>query len=107
MVAKVKILEQSVIRTLTYRVQTWSITKTQKNSLNVTHFKILRSIMKKRLKDKVKFSKIQEQTGPKDIGWMVKKAELNYAGVRDPEKWGKVVEEGSPREWGKNREDHQ
>ncbi len=62
---------------------------------------MLRSIMKKRLKDMVELSKIQEQAGAKDIGWMVKKAMLNYAGhmLRDPEKWGKVVEEWSPRKW--------
>ncbi len=38
---------------------------------------MLLSIMKKRLKDKVKLSKIQPQTGAKDIGCMVKKAKLN------------------------------
>ncbi len=64
---------------------------------------MLRSTMKKRLKDKVKLNKIQQQTGAKDIRWRVKKAKLNYVGhiVRDTEKWGKVVEEWSSWEWKK------
>ncbi len=82
-----------------------SMSKAQLKKLRVTYFRMLHSIMKIRINDKVKLSEISEITGTKEIGGGVKRKKLAFAGhmVRGEDKWEKIAEEWSPREWKRKR----
>ncbi len=87
---KIKILESCVIPVLTYGAQSWSLTQRQVKRLQQTQNSMLRSILGIRLKDKVKNEIIRKQTGAKNIGYIIKKLKLKYAGhmIRNnSEKW--------------------
>ncbi len=57
-----------MVPTLTYGAQTWSMSKAKLKRLMVTYFRMLRSIIKIRIKDKAKLSEVSEITGIKEIG---------------------------------------
>lgn len=76
---KMGILDTCVIPFLTYGSQLWSMTKGQRESLRKTYFRILRSILRIRIKDKIKLEEIVECTGANDIGWKTKKLKLSFA----------------------------
>lgn len=71
--SKVRILEQCVVPSFTYGAQTWATTKTQRESLRITHTRMLRSIIEVKISDKIKLENIYGESGAREIGWVVKK----------------------------------
>ncbi len=83
----------------------WSLTKTQRNSLKITYYKMLQNILNIKSKDKVRLTEIHKESEGRDIEWVIKKLKLSYAEhlVREKDKWNKFVEEYSLRYWKRNR----
>lgn len=73
--AKIKIFESNVIPVLTYGAQTWAHTKKQTEKLMTTQNSMLRNILKIKIKDKVRISKILEKTKAKGVGVTIKKTQ--------------------------------
>ncbi len=59
---------------------------------------MLRGILNIRLRDKVKIFKIKRKTNVRDIGYLIKKIKMKYAGhlVRWRENWSKIIREWTP-----------
>lgn len=96
---KIKILESCTLPVLSYGAQTWALTNTQLNKLRVTQRSMERSILNIKRKEKVSNKKVRTKSGVKDIGYIVKKAKLGYAGhmIRNNvERWNKRIYEWTP-----------
>ncbi len=64
---KTKIFNQCVVPSLTYGVQTWATTATIRESSKISYFRMLRSILNIRIKDKISLGTILVKSGARDI----------------------------------------
>lgn len=97
--SKIKILESNIIPILTYGAQTWSLTKQQTEGIKKTQRAMERSILKIKVKDRVRNEKIREETDAIDVGYRIRKLKYKYAGHvmrMGQERWVKRVIEWRP-----------
>ena len=97
--SKTKILNSCVIPILTYGSQTWSATKAQARSLQVTQRSMERSLLGIKRKDRIKNIKIRKMTGARDVLETIGLLKIRYAGhlarmTRDT--WAKRITEWTP-----------
>ncbi len=77
---KIKMLNSVVIPVLAYSAQTWALTSKQKKKLEVTQYRMLRSILGIKLKDRVSKVKMKERLNAIEIGYLIKKLKFKYVG---------------------------
>ena len=87
---KIRILESSVMPVLTYGAQTWAITQQQIEKLQTTQNAMIWSILRIKVKDKVRLEQLYTKTKAKPVGVATKLLKYRYAGhtMRDlKHKW--------------------
>jgi hypothetical protein len=96
---KIKVLEKCTMPVITYGAQTWALTEKLTEKLRTAQRSMERSIMGIKKKDRVKNTRIREETGTIDIGYAVKKLKWKYAGHMarsDKQRWNKITSEWRP-----------
>lgn len=79
---KMKIYKMTVIPTLLYGSESWTLTEAEEDKLESVQMRMLRSIMRISLKDHKTNSEIREQAGVASIGYLIRWGRLNwYANV--------------------------
>lgn len=99
MKTKAKILSTGVLPVATYGAQTWPIARRHLKKLKVMQNSMFRSILKIKLKDKIKLLDIKEKIKVKDIGYIIRKLKWKYAGhlMREKNfKWHKTATDWTP-----------
>ncbi len=76
-----------------------------RKKLDSAYFRMLRSILGVKIRNKIKLSTVLEKSRTKRVGWFVKKLKMGFAGhlVRGKEKWGKITIEWWTRHLKRNK----
>lgn len=93
MTIKRKLFDTCILPVLTYGCQTWALNKSHYKKLEICQNAMERSMMGKRLSDKVRNIDIKKCTKTKDITTTIKKLKWKWAGhtIRGREKWSKAI----------------
>lgn len=98
--AKSKIFNSCILPVMTYGCQTWSLTNYNIRKLKTCQHSMERSILKIKLKDKIRLGTIRNLTRITDVTYCIKKLKWKWAGhmIRSKkDKWSKEVTEWCPR----------
>lgn len=90
---KRKLFDVSVLPVLTYGCQTWALTKANIKKLETCQNSMERSMMGKRLSDRIRVDTIKEYTKTKHVTTTIKKLKWRWSGhiIRDKDKWSKSI----------------
>lgn len=90
---KRKLFDTCILPVLTYGCQTWALTKNHNKKLETCQNSMERSMIGKRLSDRIKIATIKKQTRTKDVVKTIKKLKWKWSGhtIRGSEKWSKLV----------------
>ncbi|XP_045454782.1 uncharacterized protein LOC123664232 [Melitaea cinxia] len=93
MAIKRKLFNTCIVPILTYGCQTWSLTKAQTKKLETCQNAMNRSMMGKKLSDKIRITTIKNYTKTNNVTVIIKKLKWKWAGhtVRGHEKWSKIL----------------
>lgn len=93
MAIKRKLFNICIVPVLTYGCQTWSLTKAQTKKLETCQNAMNRSMMGKKLSDKMRTTTIKKYTKTNNVTVIIKKLKWKWAGhtVRGQEKWSKTL----------------
>jgi len=75
---KMKIYKMTVIPTLLYGSESWTLTETEEDKLESVQMRMLRSIMRISLRDHKTNIEIREQAGVASIGYLIRWGRLNW-----------------------------
>ncbi|KAJ8735284.1 hypothetical protein PYW07_006904 [Mythimna separata] len=98
---KRKVYNMCILPCLTYGCQTWSLTEKLSNKITVCQNGIERSVLGVKRKDKIKLTKIKNETKFKDVSKVCKTLKWKWTGhmLREKnEKWTKIITEWYPRD---------
>lgn len=90
---KRKLFDVSILPVLTYGCQTWALTKANIKKLETCQNSMERSMMGKRLSDRIRVDTIKEYTKTKHVTSTIKKLKWRWSGhiIRDKDKWSKSI----------------
>nr|XP_034832243.1 uncharacterized protein LOC117989050 [Maniola hyperantus] len=93
MTIKRKLFNTCILPVLTYGCQTWSLTKAQKKKLESCQNAMNRSMMGKKLSDRIRTTTIKKYTKTKDVSITIRNLKWKWAGhtIRGQDKWSKTV----------------
>lgn len=103
---KKKLWESTVLPTMTYACETWSLNTKTKNKFKTTQRSMERYMLGYTKRDKKRNSWIRKQTGIRDIVEVIHNKKWKWTGhtIRSPlDKWSKILMEWYPRERRRNR----
>lgn len=103
---KKKLYEISVLPTLTYGCQSWSLKKEDEKKLSICQRKMERSMLGIRQKDKIKNKTIRKRTKIKDVVETIRSYKWKWAGHicrMDNSRWAKRISEWIPRDGSRSR----
>ena len=91
---RIKTLETCTPPLLTYGAPTWALTTGQLEKLRATQRSIERSILNIRKSKKVRNNTIGAKTKMKDIGYIMMRVKMSYAGYMiriEEERWNEIL----------------
>lgn len=103
---RLKLFKMCILPVLTYACGTWTMTKRNQNSLDVTHLAMLRRILGVSRKDRIRNEVIYETTQSSPLSKYVDVRRWKWAGHiarRTDNRWTEAVTSWWPRELGKRR----
>ncbi|GFR63494.1 endonuclease-reverse transcriptase [Elysia marginata] len=77
---KKQVYDQCILPTMTYRCQTWSLTKIIGDKLKVAQRAMERKVLGIKIKDKIPCKNIRQQTHIKDVVLLTERQKWNWAG---------------------------